>query len=69
MAMAGKQVSVTGAVGTGELIERLSVASVDDLRGWIGRLEDAQRLARVILRERLKRQRQEAQQAMQTVAS
>lgn len=36
----------------GDFIERLGAASVDDLRLLLGRLEDATRVAKAVLRER-----------------
>jgi hypothetical protein len=40
-------------VTAGDIVDRLAGLSVDELRALDGRLEDAQRVTRAILRERL----------------
>jgi hypothetical protein len=40
-------------VTAGDIVDRLSGLTVDELRALSGRLEDAQRVTRAILRERL----------------
>jgi hypothetical protein len=40
-------------LSAGDLVDRLSALDVDALRALEGRLEDAQRIARAVLRERL----------------
>jgi len=51
--------SLTRELGTGELVERLTDAPVEELRAWIERLTDAERVARAILRQRQRRERRE----------
>lgn len=52
--------STIDLVSAGDLVDRLAVLSVDQLRALQGRLEDTQRIVKAILRERLTLARRDA---------
>lgn len=52
-----EETSLPAAIAAGDLLHRLDALDEDGLRGWIGRLEDAEAVARAVLREKLRQQR------------
>jgi hypothetical protein len=50
------------AIASGELLEQLERLTVDDLRVWAGRLDDAADLCRALLRRKLQQQRRQARE-------
>jgi hypothetical protein len=51
------------AIAGGELLEMIEQLTVDDLRVWVGRLEDATDVCRAVLRQKLQQKRRQTREA------